>query len=68
MTIQTKAIEQQFHVVFILYKEVLNFNESFNENLMCDHSKKATEKYFHFGANCSCILGISREEASSVLT
>ena len=47
MTIQTKAIEQYFHVFLfiILYKVVLTF-ESMDETLVCDHLK-AIEQYFH---------------------
>ena len=42
MTIQTKAIEQYFHVVLfiMLYKVVLTF-KSVDETLMCDHSNES---------------------------
>ena len=42
MTIQTKAIEQYFHVVLfiMLYKAVLTF-KSVDETLLCEHSNES---------------------------
>ena len=42
VTIQMKAIEQYFHVVFfiMLYKVVLTF-KSVDETLVCDHSNES---------------------------
>ena len=47
MTIQVKAIEQNFHVeLFVLNKVVLTF-KSVDETLVCDHSYKSFEQCFH---------------------
>ena len=42
MTIQMKAIEQDFHLVLfiMLYKVVLTF-KSVDETLVCDHSNES---------------------------
>jgi len=42
VTIQTKAIEQYFHVVLfiMLYKAVLTF-KSVDETLLCEHSNES---------------------------
>ena len=57
-----------WYLLIMPYREVLNFNDSLNETLMCDHSSESNWEELSFSANCSWILSISREEASAVLT
>ena len=48
MTIQTKAIEQYFHVVlFIMLCKVGLTFKSVNETLVSDHPNESFEQYFH---------------------